>query len=124
MQKSYNMTQLTSSILSSFRRFFSGTLLSRFAGFGRELAMAAFFGTSAEVAAFWMAFRFSQLLRRLFGEGGLHVAFVPHFEKLKKENPQAAASFFAGLTRSLSALLIAMIALLEGALAMVLWLAP
>ncbi|NGX55561.1 MAG: hypothetical protein KR126chlam2_01197, partial [Chlamydiae bacterium] len=68
------MVDTSQTILSSARRFFSGTFLSRITGLGREVAMAAAFGTLPAVAAFWMAFRFAHLLRRLFGEGGLHVA--------------------------------------------------
>ncbi len=101
---------------SSFRRFFAGTLFSRATGFFRELAMAALFGISVEVAAFWMAFRFSHLLRRLFGEGGLHVAFVPHFERLKKESPKEAYGFFLGLFLGLGALLFILALLIEAAL--------
>ncbi len=92
-------------LLSSVYRFFSGTLISRFTGFGREVLMAAFFGATPEVAAFWMAFRFSHLLRRLFGEGGLTLAFVPHFESLRKNDPLKAARFFHHLSTQLSMVL-------------------
>ncbi len=51
------------------KRFFSGTLLSRLSGLGRDLAMAFAFGDHPSVAAFMVAFRFSNLLRRLLGEG-------------------------------------------------------
>lgn len=68
--------------------------------------MAAAFGTSATVAAFWMAFRFAHLLRRIFGEGALHSAFVPHFEELKREDPQKAARFFYDLSMSVMMLLL------------------
>lgn len=100
-------------ILSSFRRFFSGTLLSRFSGFGREVVMAAFFGATPAVAAFWMAFRFSHLLRRLLGEGALHIAFVPHFEKLRAENERASFAFFALLSKRLKMLLFALTLIIE-----------
>ena len=82
------MADSSQTIAKAAKRFFSGTLLSRMTGFFREIAMAAAFGTTPAVAAFWMAFRFAHLLRRLFGEGGLHVAFVPHFESLKKEDQE------------------------------------
>lgn len=89
-------------LFSSFRRFLTGTSLSRFSGFFREVVMAATFGTSPAVAAFWMAFRFSHLFRRIFGEGGLHVAFVPHFESLRKKDPSEAAAFFSRLSLGLA----------------------
>lgn len=100
-------------LTSSVFRFFSGTFLSRLSGLGREVAMAAFFGTTPLVASFWMAFRFAHLLRRLFGEGALHVAFVPHFESLRKKDPQEAARFFYTLTTHLAFLLVLLTLLIE-----------
>lgn len=78
--------------------------------------MAALFGTLPAVAAFWMAFRFSHLLRRLFGEGALHTAFIPHYEHLRAEDPKKSARFFYDLTMSLSLVLIALVAITEGIL--------
>jgi putative peptidoglycan lipid II flippase len=95
----------TGSIISSAKRFFSGTMLSRIAGMLRDMAMAFAFGTQESVAAFLVAFRFSHLLRRLLGEGALQSALIPQFEKLRQEDAQRAASFFRNLTASLSALL-------------------
>lgn len=89
-------------IFKAASRFFSGTLLSRLSGFFREVTMAFAFGTTPEVAAFWMAYRFAFLLRRIFGEGAMNIAFIPHFESLKKENPAFAARFFSRLLRDLT----------------------
>lgn len=86
----------------------------------RDIAMASAFGTQEAVAAFMVAFRFSHLLRRLFGEGALQTAFIPHFEELRKENPQRAVSFFFDLAASLSlgltALIVMIMMLLGGVL--------
>ena len=103
-------------ISSSAKRFFSGTTLSRITGLGREVSMAALFGTAPAVAAFWMAFRFSHLLRRLFGEGALHTAFIPHYEHLRAESPEAASRFFYDLTVGLSMILLAVVLFAEGIL--------
>lgn len=104
------MTQdSTHSIFSSAKRFLSGTMLSRVTGMLRDIAMASAFGTQEAVAAFMVAFRFSHLLRRLFGEGALQTAFIPHFEELRKENPQRAGSFFFDLVATLSLGLMALI---------------
>ncbi|MBA3238345.1 MAG: murein biosynthesis integral membrane protein MurJ [Parachlamydiaceae bacterium] len=65
--------------------FFSGTMLSRISGMLRDIVMAFSFGTGASVAAFFVAFRFAHLLRRLFGEGALQVTFVPQFESLRNQ---------------------------------------
>ncbi|NGX61644.1 MAG: putative lipid II flippase MurJ [Chlamydiae bacterium] len=103
-------------ITRSFSRFFSGTLISRVTGMAREVAMAAVFGTHPSVAAFWMAYRFAYLFRRILGEGALHVAFVPHFESLRKEDPKKGARFFYDLLIGLSSLLLLLTLTIEGAL--------
>lgn len=53
------------------------TLLSRIAGFARDWLIALTFGSSAAADAFFVAFRFPNLLRRLFAEGAFSQAFVP-----------------------------------------------
>ncbi len=61
------------------------TLVSRFAGLFRDMAIASAFGTAVAADAFFVAFRIPNLLRRLFAEGALTVSFVPVFtEYLKK----------------------------------------
>jgi putative peptidoglycan lipid II flippase len=80
------------------RRFFSGTLLSRFSGLARDLAMAFCFGDHPSVAAFMVAFRLSNLLRRLLGEGPFQSAFIPYFEELRAKNEEEAFMFFRKLT--------------------------
>jgi putative peptidoglycan lipid II flippase len=106
----------TRSIAASAKRFFSGTLISRCTGLFREVAMASAFGTHPAVAAFWMAFRFAHLLRRLFGEGALHAAFVPHFESLRQQNPHLGARFFYDLSTGIALLLLFITAAAEGIL--------
>lgn len=84
------------------RRFFSGTLLSRISGMGRDLAMAFAFGDHPTLAAFMVAFRLSNLFRRLLGEGPFQSVFIPHYEGLRVQSPTQAAYFF----RKLSMLLV------------------
>lgn len=84
-------------------------MMSRVSGMLRDIAMASAFGTQGAVAAFLVAFRFSHLLRRLFGEGAMQTAFIPHFEGLRNESPQRACSFFRDLIAALSVGLIALI---------------
>ncbi len=99
------MTDTMHTIAASARQFFSGTLLSRFSGFLRDVATAAAFGTSPEIAAFMLAFRLSQLMRRLFGEGALQTAFIPQFEKARAENPAKGMQFYMDLWVALTLLL-------------------
>jgi len=78
-------------------RFLSGTVLSRITGMVRDMILAYAFGTHPAIAAFYVAFRLSHLLRRLFGEGPLQSAFIPTFEELRKDSPQRAFHFFRDL---------------------------
>ena len=57
------------------------TMMSRVLGFVRELLIAAFLGTGPIADAFFAAFRFPNLFRRLFAEGAFNSAFIPLFAK-------------------------------------------
>ncbi len=101
------------SLSSSFLKFLLGTSVSRLTGLAREVIMAAAFGVGGEVAAFWMAFRFAHLFRRIFGEGALNVAFIPHFESLKKEEREKGIRFFYHLSHTFTFILLALVIGLE-----------
>lgn len=69
-------------------------MISRVLGFVRDILIAAALGSGAVADAFFVAFRFPNLFRRLFGEGAFNSAFVPLFAKrLEGEGPDAARSF-------------------------------
>lgn len=53
------------------------TLTSRIMGFVRDMIVAAYFGASASMDGFYIAFRIPNLLRRLVGEGALTISFIP-----------------------------------------------
>lgn len=57
------------------------TLVSRLLGFLRDILIARFLGTGLVADAFFAAFRFPNLFRRIFGEGAFNAAFVPLFGK-------------------------------------------
>lgn len=101
----------TKTIYRSAAKFFLGTFLSRISGMLRDMAMAFSFGTSGQLATFLMAFRFSNLARRLFGEGSLQSAFIPHFEKVRSKGAKEAIYFFRDFSLFLSILLIIFILL-------------
>jgi putative peptidoglycan lipid II flippase len=73
---------------------FSGlTLVSRLAGFARDIAVTAFLGASAGPAAdaYNTALSFPNLFRRIFAEGAFAAAFVPAYaRKLQKDGAPAA----------------------------------
>lgn len=67
------------------------TLVSRGLGLLRDLIMAYTLGASVLADAFFVAFRVPNLLRSLFAEGSLTMAFVPTFVKVRMEEGDAAA---------------------------------
>ena len=76
------------------------TLLSRIAGFARDVLTANYLGTGAVAEAFLVAFSLPNMFRRFFAEGAFNTAFVPLFSK-KLEAGEDARGFaedaFAGL---------------------------
>jgi len=70
------------------------TMISRVFGFLRDILIAATLGSGAVADTFFVAFRFPNLFRRLFGEGAFNSAFVPLFAKqLEGEGKEAARAF-------------------------------
>src|SRR5215475_11658814 len=70
------------------------TMLSRVLGFARDILIAATLGAGPVADAFYVAFRFPNLFRRLFGEGAFNSAFVPLFAKrIEGEGREAARKF-------------------------------
>jgi putative peptidoglycan lipid II flippase len=57
----------------------AATFLSRIFGFIRDVVIAWAFGAGLSADAFFVAFRIPNLLRRLFAEGSLSIAFIPVF---------------------------------------------
>ncbi|MBI5642909.1 MAG: murein biosynthesis integral membrane protein MurJ [Deltaproteobacteria bacterium] len=67
----------------------SATVLSRILGYIRDAAVAYVFGAGLYSDAFFMAFRISNLLRRLVGEGALTSSFIPIFtEEMSKRSKE------------------------------------
>jgi putative peptidoglycan lipid II flippase len=106
-----HMTDTPHTLWQAARSFFSGTLLSRITGLGRDIAMASTFGTNPLVAAFFVAFRLAHLLRRILGEGALQSVFIPHFERLKSNDSVGAARFFVDLYATITVILLLCITL-------------
>lgn len=71
------------------------TLLSRIAGFARDVQTANFLGTGPVAEAFLVAFSLPNMFRRFFAEGAFNAAFVPIFSKKLEEDDQRAAHEFA-----------------------------
>lgn len=71
------------------------TLLSRILGFLRDLIVAYTLGAGLPADAFFVAFRIPNLMRRLFGEGSLTMAFVPVFSRVRNDEGEEAAGDMA-----------------------------
>ena len=70
------------------------TMVSRVLGFIRDILIAAALGTGLVADAFFVAFRFPNLFRRLFGEGAFNAAFVPLFaSRVEAEGDRPAWRF-------------------------------
>ena len=87
-------------LISGFVTVGLWTLLSRIAGFVRDIFIAAYLGTGPVAEAFLVAFSLPNLFRRFFAEGAFNMAFVPMFSK-KVESGEGAKRFaqdaFAGM---------------------------
>jgi len=87
-------------LVSAFFTVGIWTLLSRIAGFIRDILIAAFFGSGPIAEAFQVAFALPNMFRRFFAEGAFNMAFVPMFSKKLEANEGAqefAQDAFAGL---------------------------
>ena len=72
------------------------TLVSRIAGFAREMLMSRVMGASWQADAFFVAFRLPNTFRRLFGEGAFSAGFVPLYaQRLQGENGEVQAKKFS-----------------------------
>jgi putative peptidoglycan lipid II flippase len=72
------------------------TLLSRLLGFVRDMLIAAVFGTGIRADAFFVAFQFASLIRKLLAEGAMNSAVVPLYLRARDEGGEAAAARYAG----------------------------
>jgi putative peptidoglycan lipid II flippase len=96
---------------------FSGfTLVSRFAGFLRDLAVSYTMGASATFAAdaFNTAWAFPNLFRRIFAEGAFAAAFVPAYARsLEKDGEEVADVLAADAMATLAAATIVLTVIAE-----------
>ncbi len=86
---------LSSVMLRSLMTISGFTLMSRVLGVLRDVLIARFVGTGVVADAFFAAFRFPNLFRRIFGEGAFNAAFVPLFGRRVAEDGRASAMRFA-----------------------------
>ena len=88
-------TQPTGSGFSSARLVGAGILLSRIAGFVRDIIFAKYLGNSGYASAFKGALRMPNVLQNLLGEGTLSASFIPVYSKLLEKGDTEAAGKLA-----------------------------
>ncbi|HET8750655.1 MAG TPA: murein biosynthesis integral membrane protein MurJ [Sphingomicrobium sp.] len=71
------------------------TMVSRVAGFGREMLMSRILGAGVYTDAFYVAFRLPNTFRRLFGEGAFSAGFVPLFSQRLQSGGEGEAKRFS-----------------------------
>ena len=71
------------------------TLVSRVAGFARDIVLAAMLGAGPLADAFFVALRLPNHFRAIFAEGAFNAAFVPAYAREMQQNGTGAARFFA-----------------------------
>jgi putative peptidoglycan lipid II flippase len=79
-----------------FRSIFTnsfGILISRILGFIRDLLTASILGANIYSDIFFVAFKFPNLLRRIFGEGAFTQSFLPSFTAAKIKSVFAMRTF-------------------------------
>ncbi|MEX0347557.1 MAG: murein biosynthesis integral membrane protein MurJ [Rhizobiaceae bacterium] len=82
-------------LIAKFASVGSATMASRILGFAREALIGAALGAGPVADAFYAAFRFPNLFRRIFAEGAFNAAFVPLFARELEGGGREAARRFA-----------------------------
>ena len=93
------MNQQTEHIAGNASVIAGATFVSRILGFLRDVIIAFAMGAGPLGDAFFIAFRIPNLLRRLFAEGSLTMAFVPVFTRTRQEEGLSQAFTLARSTR-------------------------
>ena len=88
------------------------TFLSRILGLVRDIVVARFFGAGLVTDAFFVAFRIPNLLRRLFAEGSLTIAFIPVFTEYLSQKTKEDAFQLARVVLTLLSVVLAVVTLL------------
>jgi putative peptidoglycan lipid II flippase len=101
-----------SSTAKSAKKIMFAVMGSRVLGLVREVVLNAIFGAGKELDAFIAAFRIPNLLRDLFAEGALSVAFVTTFSKKMETDGKDAAFRLASLVISFLCIVLGAITLL------------
>ena len=87
----------------------AGIFLSRLLGLARQTLIAMYLGAGAVSDAFNGAFRITNILQNLFGEGALSASFIPVYAKAVARGNQEEADRVAGAVAAILALVCAVL---------------
>ena len=90
----------------------AGIFLSRLLGLLRQSLIARYLGAGLVADAFNGAFRLTNFLQNLFGEGALSASFIPVYANALARNEEDEADRIAGAVGAILALVVALIVLL------------
>ena len=98
------------------------TMVSRIAGFAREMLMSRILGAGIYTDAFYVAFRLPNTFRRLFGEGAFSAGFVPLYsQRLQSGGEEEARTFSEEVLAVFLPTLIIFTVLFEIAMPLFIW---
>ena len=86
--------------------------MSRILGLVRDMVMATLFGSGMAADAFFVALRIPNLLRRLFAEGSLTIAFIPVFTEYLTLKSKEDAFELARIVFTILSLILAVVTVL------------
>jgi len=101
-------------MIKGFRQIASLTAVSRVFGFLRDIAYSHFFGASALLDAWTIAFKIPNLARRLFGEGAAAASLIPIYSEELHNNPHQAKQLINTVVTVLFIILAALVLIGEG----------
>jgi putative peptidoglycan lipid II flippase len=101
-------------MIKGFRQITVLTAISRVFGFIRDITYSHFFGATALLDAWTIAFKIPNLARRFFGEGAAAASLIPVYSEELHKNPQHAKQLINTTVTVLFILLAAIVLLGEG----------
>ncbi len=101
-------------MIKGFRQIASLTAISRVFGFARDMAYSHFFGATALLDAWIIAFKIPNLARRLFGEGAASASLIPIYSEEIHKDPQQAKQLVNTVVTVLFVILAAMVLIGQG----------
>ncbi len=101
-------------MIKGFRQIAYLTAISRVFGFVRDVVYSHFFGASALLDAWTIAFKIPNLARRLFGEGAASASLIPIYGEELHKDPQQAKQLVNTVVTVLFVILAALVLIGQG----------